>query len=52
MKIRYILIIAIVATLFNAAGNAMRRSDYQHCRVTSHMTVQECESATGYTVDK
>ena len=52
MKIRYILIITLVTVLFNAAGNVMRRSDFQHCRVTSHMTVQECESVTGYTVDK
>jgi hypothetical protein len=52
MKIRYILIAIVTVVLFNAAGNAMRRSDFQHCRVTSHMTVQECESVTGYTVDK
>lgn len=52
MKIRYILIIAIVATLFNTAGNAMRRSDYHHCMVTSNMSPMQCQEVTGYTVDK
>lgn len=52
MKIRYILVVAIIAVLFNAAGNAMRRSDYHHCMVTSNMTSVECQEVTGYTVDK
>lgn len=49
MKIRYIIVIALIAVLFNAAGNAMRRSDYQHCKVTTHHTLQECKDLTGYT---
>lgn len=49
MKIRYILIAIVTVVLFNAAGNAMRRSDYQHCKVTSHHTLQECSELTGYT---
>ncbi len=52
MKIRYILIAVIAVVLFNNVSTAMRRSDFQHCRVTSHMTVAECEQATGYTVAK
>lgn len=52
MKIRYILIALIAVVLFNNVSTVMRRSDFQHCRVTSHMTVQECENATGYTIDK
>lgn len=49
MKIRYILIAIVAVVLFNAAGNAMRRSDYQHCKVTTHHTLQECSELTGYT---
>lgn len=52
MKIRYILIAVIAVVLFNNVSTALKRSDYNHCRVTSHMTVQECQEVTGYTVDK
>lgn len=56
MKIRHIIIVIVIAVIanasFNGISNAMKRSDFNHCRVTTHMTVQECENATGYTVDK
>jgi hypothetical protein len=26
----------------------MRRSDYQHCRVTTHHSAQECKAITEY----
>ena len=52
MKIRYILIAVIAVVLFNNVSTALKRSDYHHCRVTSHMTVQECQEVTGYTVAK
>lgn len=56
MKIRYIIAIVVSVIAINAAfggiSNSLKRSDYNHCRVTTHMTVQECENATGYTVDK
>lgn len=52
MKIRYILIAVIAVVLFNNVSTALKRSDYNHCRVTSHMTVQQCQEVTGYTVDK
>nr|DAY34832.1 MAG TPA: hypothetical protein [Bacteriophage sp.] len=48
MKIRYILIAIIAVVLFNNVSTAMRRSDFHHCRVTSHMTINECQEATGY----
>lgn len=52
MKIRYILIVAAIVVIANAAfggiSNALKRSDFNHCKVTTHMTVQECEQATGY----
>lgn len=52
MKIRHIIIIAIIAivanTAFNGISGALKRSDFNHCRVTTHMTVQECEQVTGY----
>lgn len=52
MKIRHIIIIAIVVIVanvsFNGISGALKRSDYNHCRVTSHMTVQECQNVTGY----
>lgn len=56
MKIRHVLIAIVVViianTAFNGISGALKRSDYNHCRVTSHMTVQECEDVTGYTVAK
>lgn len=52
MKIRHIIAIVTVIIVTNAAfggiSNALKRSDYNHCRVTSHMTVQECQNITGY----
>lgn len=52
MKIRYILIAVAVITIANTAINgissSLKRSDYHHCRVTSHMTITECQEATGY----
>lgn len=52
MKIRHVLIAIIVVIVanvsFSGISNALKRSDYNHCRVTTHMTVQECEQATGY----
>ena len=49
MKIRHI--IAIVAIIFavNGVNNALKRSDFNHCRVTTHHTLQECKDLTGYT---
>ncbi len=49
MKIRYILIIALAAVLFNQVFTALNESDYNHCRVTSHHSVRECSELTGYT---
>lgn len=52
MKIRHIIAIVVFVIAINAAfggiSNALKKSDFQHCKVTTHMTVQECEQATGY----
>lgn len=48
MKIRYILIIAIVAAFFNYANERMKKTDFGHCRATTKFTVQECSKLTGY----
>ena len=52
MKIRRVLVIAIAIVTINAAfggiSNALKRSDYNHCRVTTHHTVGECRQLTQY----
>lgn len=52
MKIRHVLIIAIVAilgnTAFNGISGALKRSDYQHCKVTTNNSAQECKVLTQY----
>lgn len=49
MKIRHLVVIVVVAILaFNGVSNALRRSDFNHCRVTTHHTLQECKTLTGY----
>lgn len=52
MKIRYILITVAVVIIANTAisgiSSSLKRSDYHHCRVTSHMTIAECQEITGY----
>lgn len=52
MKIRHVLVIAIVvvATNFVISGvsNALRRSDYNHCKITTHHTIGECRILTQY----
>lgn len=53
MKIRHVLVIAIVIVIANATiggvSAALKRSDYHHCRVTTHHTADECKDLTGYT---
>lgn len=52
MKIRYILIAIVAVISINAAfggiSNAMRRSDYQHCKVTTKHSEKECRILTQY----
>ena len=52
MKIRHVLvaiIVIIVANVsFNGISNAMKRSDFNHCRVTTHYTISECRTLTQY----
>lgn len=55
MKIRHVLIaviavvvVVVVNAAFGGISNALKRSDYNHCRVTTHYTVSECKSLTQY----
>lgn len=52
MKIRHIIAVVVVIIAANATfgsiSNALKRSDYNHCRVTTHMTAQECKTLTEY----
>lgn len=52
MKIRHVLIaviaIIVVNVSFSGISNAMKRSDFNHCRVTTHYTISECKSLTQY----
>lgn len=52
MKIRHIIAIVASVIAINAAfggiSDAMKRSDYHHCRVTTHHTVSECKALTQY----
>ena len=52
MKIRHIIAIIITIVVANAAfggiSNALKRSDYNHCRVTTHHSISECRALTQY----
>lgn len=52
MKIRHIIAIVIVIIAANATfgsiSNALKRSDYNHCKVTTHHSAQECRTLTQY----
>lgn len=52
MKIRHIIIVIVIAVIanasFNGISNAMKRSDFNHCKVTSNHSVQECRILTQY----
>ena len=52
MKIRHIaaLIVVIIAanSVIGGVSNALKRSDYHHCMVTTHYSEKECRVLTGY----
>lgn len=52
MKIRHILITVIVViianTTFDGISNALKRSDYNHCKITTHNSDKECRILTQY----
>ena len=48
MKIRYILIIAIVAAFFNYANERMKKVDFGHCKATTKLSSHDCSKLTGY----
>lgn len=52
IKLRYVLLAAVVVLIFNSINNALKRSDYNHCLVTSTMTKAECSTVTNYNPSK
>lgn len=52
MKIRHIIAIVIVIIAANATfgsvSNALKRSDYNHCKVTTTHSEKECRILTQY----
>ena len=52
MKIRHVLVIAIAIVTINAAfggiSNALKRSDYNHCKVVTKHSDKECRVLTQY----
>ena len=52
MKIRHIIAIVISVIAINAAfggiSNALKKSDYQHCKVTTKHSSKECRILTQY----
>lgn len=52
IKFRWILLAVVVVFTFNGINNALKRSDYNHCLVTSTMSKAECQSVTNYNPSK
>lgn len=52
IKLRYVLLVAVIAFAFNGINNSLKRSDYHHCTVTSKMTSEQCQAITGYQLNK
>lgn len=52
IKLRYVLIAVVVVLTFNSVNNALKRSDYNHCIITSTMTKSECSAVTNYNPSK
>lgn len=52
IKLRYVLLSTIIVFTFNGINNALKRSDYNHCLVTSTMSKAECQSITNYNPSK
>ena len=52
MKIRHVLVIIAIAFVANATfdgiSNALKRSDYNHCKVTTTHSDKECRALTQY----
>lgn len=52
MKIRHIIAIIVTVMVanatFGAINNALKRSDYHHCKVTTNHSAQECKTLTEY----
>lgn len=52
MKIRHILIAVVVVIIANATfdgiNNALKRSDFHHCKVVTHHSEKECRVLTQY----
>lgn len=52
IKLRYILLVAVAVLTFNSVNNALKRSDYNHCLITSKMSKEQCSVVTNYNPSK
>ena len=52
IKFRWIIVIAIAVFTFNSVNDALKRSDFNHCLVTSKMSKEQCSEVTGYNQSK
>lgn len=52
IKFRWILVILFAVFMFNTVNDSLKRSDYNHCLVTSKMSKQQCATITGYQLNK
>jgi len=52
IKFRYILIAIFVVFMFNTVNDSLKRSDFNHCLVTSKMSKEQCAAVTGYNPSK
>ena len=52
IKFRWIIIIIFAVFMFNTVNDSLKRSDYNHCLVTSKMTSEQCSAVTGYVINK
>lgn len=52
IKFRYVLLAVVAMLTFNSINDALKRSDFNHCLVTSKMSKEQCSEATGYNQSK
>lgn len=52
IKFRWILLVVAVVFTFNSVNNSLKRSDYNHCLVTSKMSKSKCSTITNYNPSK
>ena len=48
MKIRYILVAVIIASVFYYGNERQRKVDFYHCKATTKLSNHDCSNLTGY----